>query len=131
MRKKLLFLAVCLAVCGAPLTSCSKDDGRRDPSENLKSVDGTEWVATKATINFRNGKYTIDCLVPGGGTYTQNGNYITFDGNTVVLSGGSVRLTEGVISKYGDSMTVTFKDASIWNTGDVETLRFTYNILAD
>lgn len=132
MRKKLMFLTAALAICAVSLPSCSKDDqGRRDPSENLKSVDGTEWIATKATMKFRDGKYTIDCQVPGWGTYTQNGNHITFDGNTVVLSGGGVKPTEGVISKYGDSMTVTFKDASVWNTGDTETVRFTYNILAD
>lgn len=131
MRKKLLFLAAAIAMCGMPFTSCQKDDGRRGPEANLKSVDGTEWIATKATIKFNNGKYTIDCHIPGWGTYTQDGNHIVFDGNRVSLGAGNLTIEEGVISKYGDSMTVTFRDASIWNTGDTETLRFTYNILAD
>lgn len=132
MRKKLLFLGAALAMCMMPLTSCSKDeDVRRGPGENLKSVDGTKWIARKATLKFSNGRYTIDCEIPGWGTYTQSGNRIAFDGNSVSLGAGSLKLKEGFISKYGDSMTVTFVDASVWNTGDTETLTFTYDILAN
>ena len=111
------------------LTSCSKDDGRRGPEANLKSVSGTEWISTKETLRFNNGRYTLDCVVPCYGTYTQNGNRIKFDGMNCVLSASSVTIEEGVISRYGDSMDVTFKDNSLWNTGEVKRVRFTYNIL--
>lgn len=124
--EKLMFMFLFL-IGIATLSSCSKDDGKRGPEENLKSVDGTEWIANKARMKFNNGKYTINCEVPGFGTYTQNGNQLTFDGNMVVISGGGVRPTVGTISKYGDSMEVTFKSSS----NDVTTVRFTYNILAD
>ena len=125
--RKLIFLGAVLVMCMMSLTSCSKDDGRRDPSENLKTIDGTEWIATKAAMKFNNGKYRIDCTVPGWGTYTQRGNQLTFDGNMVVISGGGVRPTVGTISKYGDSMTVTFTSSS----GSTENVTFTYNILAN
>lgn len=128
MRKKLLFLSAAIAMCMMPLSSCSKDDEPRGPEANLKSVDGTEWVNAKAKIKFSNGKYTIDCRVPGSGTYTQSGNRVTFNGNLIILSGGGVKPTQGVISKYGDNMKVTF----VTSSGDVsETLDFTYNILAN
>lgn len=132
MKKKLSFLTAAMLLSLSVLTSCSKDgDGRRGPEANLKSVDGTEWIATKAKIKFSKGKYTIDCRIPGWGTYTQNGNHITFDGNSVSLGAGSLKLTEGVISKYGDSMTVSFEDASIWHTGEIEKLTFVYDILKE
>ena len=131
MKKKLSFLTAAMIMSLSVLTSCSKDDGgKRGPEANLKSVDGTEWIATKAKIKFSRGKYTIDCAIPGWGTYKQNGSHITFDGNSVSIGAGSVTLTEGEISKYGDRMTVSFKDASIWNTGDIEKVNFVYNINA-
>lgn len=128
MKKKLSFLTAAMILSLSVLTSCSKDDGgKRGPEANLKSVDGTEWIASKATMKFRNGKFTIDCRVPGWGTYTQSGNQITFSGNMVILSATGVRPTKGTISKYGDSMTVTFTSSS----GSSENVTFTYNILAD
>lgn len=124
---KRIFLGALISLSLLSFTSCSKDEGRRDPSSNLKNVDGTEWIATKATIKFRNGKYSLDCAVPGWGTYTQSGNQLTFDGNLVVISGGGVRPITGTISKYGDSMTVIFTSSG----GSTESVVFTYNILAN
>lgn len=124
--KKLLFLSVALAMCMMPLSSCSKDEGRRGPEANLESVDGTEWISKKATMRFRNGKYTIDCEVPGWGTYKQYGDHIVFDGNPVVIDASFTTPTNGEISKYGDSMNVLFQ-----NAGSAQSVTFTYNILAD
>ena len=112
IMRKVNFLIAVLATCFISLSSCSKDNDKRDPEANLKSVAGTEWIASKATMKFNNGKYTIDCAVPGWGTYTQSGNNLMFDGNMVVISGGGVKPTVGTISKYGDSMTVTFTSSS-------------------
>lgn len=119
--RKAIFLGAFLLAVGA-LTSCSKDEPK-GPEANLTSVDGTEWVNAKATLKFRNGKYTINCAVPGSGTYTQSGSHITFDGNLIVISGGGVRPTEGEISKYGTGMTVKFVNSSGVTS---ETLNFVY-----
>lgn len=129
--KHFSILMLLVAVSSIAFSSCSKDDDSRDPANNLKSVDGTEWIATKATITFRNGKYTIDCAIPGTGTYKQDGRKITFDGQKVSIGGGYVTLKSGEISKYGDSMTISFQDASYWDTGEIEQLKFVYNILKD
>lgn len=131
MRQKLCFLTPIIFVIFSVLTSCSKDDdGKRGPEANLKSIDGTEWIATNAKIKFSNGQYTIDCAIPGWGTYKQDGKNITFDGNKVSLDAGYVIPTKGEISRFGDRMTISFKDATIWNTGDIEKVTFVYNINA-
>lgn len=126
--KKLMFLTAALAMSMMPLVSCSKSDEPRDPSANLKSVDGTEWISTKGKISFEGGRYHLDALVPVSGTYKQDGTNIKFDGKTVQLYAWPTTIEEGEISKYGDRMTISFKDASYRPTGDVEKLNFVYNI---
>lgn len=84
MRKKLLFLAVALAMCGTPLTSCQKDEPT--PMDlAMKNVAGTEWLGdynyTGFTLYFyRNGEYDMVDGYGGfaEGTYKQDGNRITF-----------------------------------------------------
>lgn len=85
MRRKFLFLAVALAMCGVPLTSCSKDDPT--PMDvAMKDVAGTEWLGyfdnSSFTMYFyRDGKYDIVDNYGGfaEGTYVQNGKRITFN----------------------------------------------------
>lgn len=125
MRKKLLFLSAAVAMCMMPLSSCSKGDEPRSPEANIKSVDGTEWYNSKAKIKFSNGRYTINCAVPGSGTYSQNGSHITFSGNLIVIDGGGALLKEGEISKYGSTMTVTYTNSS---GGNRQTMNLTYKV---
>lgn len=123
-----MFLAAVLAMSMMPLTSCSKDDEPRDPSANLKSVDGTEWISLKGKITFEGGRYTLNTLVPVTGTYKQDGRHIKFDGKSVSLYAWPTTIEEGEISKYGDRMTISFKDDSWRPTGEIEELNFVYNI---
>lgn len=130
MRASNVFKASLFSMAVVILSSCSKDDSDvRGPEANLKSVDGTEWIAKNAKISFYNGKYSIDCSIPGNGTYTQNGSHIKFNGQKVSIGAGYVSLEEGEISKYGDQMTISVKDASYWNTGEIEKITFVYNII--
>lgn len=131
MRKKGFLIAVAMMILPAAFTSCTKDEDPRDPSHNLKSVDGTEWISSKGTISFSNGKYYLDTRIPGVGTYTQSGSHINFDGQDVSIGAGYVSIESGEISKYGSSMTISFKDASYWNTGEIETVTFIYKVAQD
>lgn len=96
MRKKLLFLAVTVAMCGTPLlSSCSKDDEPQQTVQNV-SVANTVWRADDGTtFKF----YADGTCILGSNTlydYRQVGNEVNiyhncgWYGEQIVLD--SVRL---------------------------------------
>lgn len=130
MRKKLLFLAVALAMCGAPLTSCQKDEPT--PMDVAKKdVAGTEWLATRYNVAYtmkfkKNGTYTVDASngEAAEGTYTQSGTHITF--RETWSWGGMYDFNEGTITYGGGTMNVPIY---YYDGSSAGTLSFTLNVL--
>ncbi|MBD5226810.1 MAG: hypothetical protein HDS67_01965 [Bacteroidales bacterium] len=114
MRKKLLFLAVTIAICGMPLiTSCSKDEPT--PADVAKKdVSGTKWIGldnyyAPMTLRFKNdGTFVLDVDNSAGayarGTYTQDGTAIKFNVTSKWAFWND--FYEGTISYGGASMDV-------------------------
>lgn len=133
MKRKFLSLAVALAVCMAPLTSCSKDEPT--PMDVVKSnVANTEWIGADShigasTLTFKgDGTFVIDVanssMSFARGTYTQNGLNIRFDVKNDWYFAYSFRT--GVISYGGGTLEIPMY---YYDNTYAYTAKFTLNVL--
>lgn len=122
MRKQLLFLAVALAMCGAPLTSCQKDD---EPNQSVQdvSVANTMWRGDDGTTFkfYSNGTFEFSWKWAEKGEYSQIGNEINMIGQTVWYNDHIYNLRYAYVT--GNSMRVEMFRALISQS----TINVTFN----